>query len=131
MPLSQEDVDSLIKRSQDEFRSAWKNKDAKRIAELYHPQAQGPAVIWATLVMSSDSCYFGRQAIQKTFESCLAHAPAEYELHTELSAEAANGEYLITRGFCSNSMVEKSNYERILRKEQDGTYLIYHEQCNV
>ncbi|KAI1698871.1 hypothetical protein DdX_17669 [Ditylenchus destructor] len=120
MPLSQKEVDCLMHGLEEEFRKAFTDRDAKAIAELYHPQA--------TLVFTGVKCDYGREAILKTYQEFMAAAPAPFQIFPELNAEAANGEYLITRGKYTWKDDEKKHYEQVFKKGADGKYLIYHDE---
>ncbi|KAI1701392.1 hypothetical protein Ddc_17639 [Ditylenchus destructor] len=121
MPLSQKEVDSLMHGLEEEFKKAFSAQDAKAISEMYHPQA--------TLVMKDVKCDFGREAILKTFQEMLASKPFRpFQIFAEFNAEAANGEYLITRGKYAWKDDEKKPYEQVFKKGADGKYLIYHDE---
>ncbi|KAI1700121.1 hypothetical protein Ddc_18231 [Ditylenchus destructor] len=120
MPLSQKEVDSLMHGLEEAFRKAFFAQDAKAISEMYHPQA--------TFVMTGVKCDFGREAIFKAYQEWLASKPVAFQLFPELNAEAANGEYLITRGKYSWKDDEKKPYEQVYKKGADGKYLIYHDE---
>ncbi|KAI1703347.1 hypothetical protein DdX_14983 [Ditylenchus destructor] len=123
MQLSQEEVNSLINGLEQDFRKAWSNKDAAALAQMYHPQA--------AFVITGVNCDFGREAIQKSLESFLSSSPPPFELHAELCAEAAKGEYLITRGYYVTADGTKKPYEQIFKRNAEGKYLIYHDEFSV
>ncbi|KAI1705050.1 hypothetical protein Ddc_15899 [Ditylenchus destructor] len=123
MPLSQKEVDSLVHGLEETFKKAFLDQDAKAISEMYHPQA--------TLVMTGVKCEFGREAILNMVSQMLASngsVPAVFQIFSELNAEAANGEYLITRGKYTLKDDEKKPYEQVFKRGADGKYLIYHDE---
>ncbi|KAI1698196.1 hypothetical protein Ddc_19239 [Ditylenchus destructor] len=114
------EVDTLMHGLEEAFKKAFFDQDAKAIAEMYHPQA--------TLVVTGVKCDFGREAILKVYQEWLASKPPPFQIFPELNAEAANGEYLITRGKYTSKDDEKKPYEQVYKKGADGKYLIYHDE---
>ncbi|KAI1704579.1 hypothetical protein Ddc_16104 [Ditylenchus destructor] len=123
MPLSQAEIDSLINDFIDKFDKGMANKDAKALAELYHPHA--------TFVLTGVKCDYGRDAILKAMENFLESSPPPFQMYPELRVEAANGEYLITRGYYTCNDDTKKPYETIFKKGPDGKYLAYHDEVGV
>uniref|UniRef100_A0AC34FRW6 SnoaL-like domain-containing protein n=1 Tax=Panagrolaimus sp. ES5 TaxID=591445 RepID=A0AC34FRW6_9BILA len=90
MGLSSEEITKIVKKLQKDYEAVWETKDAKKIADFYHPNA--------VIVHIGKQSYYGKETIIKLFEELLKH-PKKFSLaNDEENFEAGNGEYLITRG---------------------------------
>uniref|UniRef100_A0AC35G8V6 DUF4440 domain-containing protein n=1 Tax=Panagrolaimus sp. PS1159 TaxID=55785 RepID=A0AC35G8V6_9BILA len=124
MGLSKEEVNALIKKHTKEFDAAWETKDAKKLADFYHPNC--------AIVHVGKQSYYGKETIIKLMEEFLKY-PKKFSLADDAeNFEAGNGEYLITRGHWISESEDGSKkafgYEQILKKHSDGRYLVYHDE---
>ncbi|KAE9555145.1 hypothetical protein FO519_001640 [Halicephalobus sp. NKZ332] len=121
MPLSQEDVDSRMMKFHNEFQEAWKTKDIKSLASMYHPEG--------TLVAAGYWVARGPQEIEERFRDCFkVSTEVKFNFTTKQATE--NGEYLFQRGTFEpadgSGMIGK--FESIFKQQPDGKYLVYHDE---
>jgi len=109
---------------QDEFDKAWKTGDAKKVAELYHPEA--------AFVCTGQWAVNGRKAIEEKY-AAIIDPKAEFNIIFDLNLEAGDGEYLIHKGRfeAKDKPGVLLPYEQIYKRQADGTYLIYHDEFSI
>ncbi|KAE9552610.1 hypothetical protein FO519_004158, partial [Halicephalobus sp. NKZ332] len=113
-------IDARLKEVQDHFAEVWGTGDPAKVADLYHPQA--------VMVHAGKKSIYGREAIIETFKELLA-SPSDFSTVVDKNLEAGGGEYLIQKGrFLLTGQEGEFPYEQIFKRQEDGSYLIYHDE---
>uniref|UniRef100_A0AC34QCQ6 SnoaL-like domain-containing protein n=1 Tax=Panagrolaimus sp. JU765 TaxID=591449 RepID=A0AC34QCQ6_9BILA len=120
-PRSEKELESLILEIQGNFDKAWEAKDAKAVADFYHPDA--------VLVSRGKWAVYGKKDIEAKFVEFL-NFPFDAKPKFDSSLETENGEYIVHKGRfeMSNNPGVFCPYLQIYQKQTDGSYLIYHDE---
>ncbi|KAE9555488.1 hypothetical protein FO519_001256 [Halicephalobus sp. NKZ332] len=124
MPLSQEEIVKIVDKIQDDYHVSWETRDAKKVAQHYHPQG--------ILVYLGEWAARGRDEIEEKYKEFLKD-PVDFKLTYLENLEAGNGEYIIHKGYFTfvTQPDQKFIYEQIFKREPDGSYLIYHDEVSI
>uniref|UniRef100_A0AC34RCD1 DUF4440 domain-containing protein n=1 Tax=Panagrolaimus sp. JU765 TaxID=591449 RepID=A0AC34RCD1_9BILA len=120
-PRSEKELEVLMLEIQGNFDKAWKAKDAKAVADFYHPDA--------VLVNRGKWFVYGKKDIEAKYVEFLSF-PFDAKLTFDLNLETENGEYIVHKGRyeMSNNPGVLYPYQQIYQKQPDGSYLIYHDE---
>uniref|UniRef100_A0AC34R796 SnoaL-like domain-containing protein n=1 Tax=Panagrolaimus sp. JU765 TaxID=591449 RepID=A0AC34R796_9BILA len=120
-PRLSEELNVIIRALLAKFEEASKAKDAKALAEFYHPDG--------VVVSRGKWAAYGRKDIEAKCREWL-NMCSGYKVHIDQNLETDNGEYIFHSG--KYEMDEKPgelfHYQQIFQKQSDGSYLVYHEE---
>uniref|UniRef100_A0AC34QLG1 Nuclear transport factor 2 domain-containing protein n=1 Tax=Panagrolaimus sp. JU765 TaxID=591449 RepID=A0AC34QLG1_9BILA len=158
MPKTQKELDKIITEIQENYKKAWNSKDAKKVADFYDKNGVlvyvGKCAIYGRDAIAENLAKFINEPCEYklTFESTIEagdgeyiihkdaiaenlakfiNEPCEYKLTFESTVEAGDGEYIIHKGQTELATEPKQicRYEQIFKRQPDGSYLIYHDEC--
>ncbi|KAH7696261.1 hypothetical protein AAVH_36671 [Aphelenchoides avenae] len=121
MTFTEQQATAILDRICKAFEEAHEKKDAKRMAQLYHPRA--------TMIHVGVKCDYGREAIEKAYEQLWQQGIKGLKLHPESNHFTEDGEYVVQRGKMTfEGATHKFRYETVAKKADDGAYLLYHDE---
>ncbi|KAH7722106.1 hypothetical protein AAVH_10410 [Aphelenchoides avenae] len=120
MPITEQQASETIDAIFQRLEELYAAKDVSGLSELYHPHA--------VIIYVGQSCSYGREEIQKAYEQWTSVIP-RLTFHPESTFFTQEGEFITQCGYMLfEGDQRKWRYCITIRKNDDGTYCIYHDE---
>jgi ketosteroid isomerase-like protein len=124
MPFSQQDADKAYEQYQIETGKHFAAKDAKGLTSMYHPDS--------VLISQGEWAAYGLEEILKRNKEII-NMPFNFNVKPEATTFSNNGEFIYHKSFFYQKQDPKKSgwYSVILKRGDDGKYLVYHDIFNM